>query len=61
MNGGLVSPNETKHHLKLGGRIRPNGATNNVMNGFTSGLLIIKDVINNPSNIFIDSVQHFII
>ena len=31
MNGGLISPNETKHHLTLGGRIRPNGAANNVM------------------------------
>ena len=30
MNGGLISPSETKHQLKLGGRIRPNGAATNV-------------------------------
>ena len=31
MNGGLISPNVTKHHLKLGGRIRQNGVTNNII------------------------------
>ena len=31
MNGGLISPTETKHHLKLGGRLRPNGAATNVV------------------------------
>ena len=31
MNGGLISPSETKHQLKLGGRIRPNGAATNVI------------------------------
>ena len=31
MNGGLISPSETKHQLKLGGRIRPNVAATNVM------------------------------
>ena len=31
MNGGLISPTGTKHCLKLGGRICPNGAANNVM------------------------------
>ena len=31
MNGGLISPSETKHRLKLGGRIRPNGAETIVM------------------------------
>ena len=31
MNGGLISPSETKHLLKLGGRIRPNGAATNVI------------------------------
>ena len=59
MNSGLISPSETKHQLKLGGRIRPNGS--NQCNGFMSGLLIIKDVKNNLSNIFIHSLQHFII
>ena len=31
MNGGLISPSETKHQLKLGGRIRPKGAATNVI------------------------------
>ena len=31
MNDGLISPSETKHQLKLGGRIRPYGAATNVM------------------------------
>ena len=31
MNGGLISLSETKHQLKLGGRIRPNGAVTNIM------------------------------
>ena len=31
MNGGLISPSETKHQLKLGRRIRPHGAATNVM------------------------------
>ena len=31
MNGGLISPSETKHQLKLGGRIHPNGAATSVM------------------------------
>ena len=31
MNGGLISPSETKHQVKLGGRIRPNWAATNVM------------------------------
>ena len=31
MNGGLISPTETKHQLKLGGQIHPNGAATNVM------------------------------
>ena len=31
MNGGLISPSETKHQLKLGVRIRPNGAATNVI------------------------------
>ena len=31
MNGGLISPSETKHQLILGGRIRPNGAATNVI------------------------------
>ena len=31
MNGGPISPNETKHHLTLGGQIHPNSAANNVM------------------------------
>ena len=31
MDGGLISSNETKYHLKLGEQIRPNGAANNAM------------------------------
>ena len=31
MNGGLISLSETKHQLKSGGRICPNGAATNVM------------------------------
>ena len=31
MNGGLISPSETKHQLKLGGRILPNSAARNVI------------------------------
>ena len=31
MNGGLISPNETKHHLKLGGQICPNVEANNLI------------------------------
>ena len=31
MNGGLISPTETKHHLKLGAPIRPIGAATNEM------------------------------
>ena len=31
MNGGPISPSETKHQLKSGGRMRPNGAATNVM------------------------------
>ena len=23
MNGALISPNETKHHLKVGGQVHP--------------------------------------
>ena len=31
MNGGLISPNVSKHHLQLGRQIHPNSAANNVM------------------------------
>ena len=31
MNGGLISPSETKPQLILGGRNRPNGAATNVI------------------------------
>ena len=31
MNCGLISPNETKHHLKLDEPIHPNSAANNVI------------------------------
>ena len=27
----LISPTDTKHHLKVGGQIRQNGAATNVM------------------------------
>ena len=55
MNGGLISPSETKHQTSA--EIRWTNSSkwgSNQCNGFTSGLLIIKDVKNNLSNIFIN-------
>ena len=52
MNDGLINPNGTKHHLNVGERICPNGAANYVIVlQMPNGLIILKDIKNNPSNI----------
>ena len=61
MNGGLISPTETKHHLTLGGQICLNSAANNAISLCVLLLIDNKRVKNNPSNVFIASMQHFTI